>query len=225
MNESFYVRSKKKLMRVFDKTLDWFRPPLEELYGAEFAIRALREAQLEYERFIPEIPFIGGSKVHMTEDLMESVRILAYLLVLKRHGKTLGECKTVLRRSMEIRMAKYPRLILKLGEWRAFSKPFGCYLQAQAKASQERNYPDGFVFNYIAGDGKEFDWGLDIFECGICKFYQSQDATEFLPTICSIDYVLSDKLGYGLYRTDTLAEGAPKCNPRLKKGAATQWRY
>lgn len=160
----------------------------------------------------------------MTEDLTESVRILAYLIVLKRHGKTLDDCKTILHRSVETRMAKYPRLILKLGEWRAFSKPFGQYLQTQAKASQEREYSAGFVFNYIPVDGNEFNWGLDIFECGICKFYQSQGAAEFLPMVCSTDYVLSDKLGYGLYRTETLAEGAPKCNPRLKKGAATQWR-
>lgn len=46
MNESRHMRSKKKLMRAFDKTLDWFRPPLEELYGKEFATQALREARL-----------------------------------------------------------------------------------------------------------------------------------------------------------------------------------
>jgi len=224
MNEGYYVRSKNKLIRMFDKTLAWFRPPLEELYGKEFATGVLREAQLEYERLVPEIPFIGGSKVHMTEDLMESVRILAYLIVLKRHGKTLDECKIILQRSMETRMVKYPRLVLKLGKWRAFSKPFRHYLQTQAKASQEKKYPEGFVFNFIHGDGKEFDWGLDIHECGICKFYQEQNAAEFVQMACSIDYILSDKLGYGLYRTMTLAEGADKCNPRLKRGGLTQWR-
>lgn len=29
---------------------------------------------------------------------------------------------------------------------------------------------------------------------------------------------------YGLYRTETLAEGAEKCNPRVKKGGLTQRR-
>ena len=121
-------------------------------------------------------------------------------------------------------MAKYPRLVLKLGEWRAFSKPFKRYLQTQANDSQEKKYPKGFVFDFVPGNGREFDWGLDIHECGICKFYQEQNATEFIQMVCSIDYILSDKLGYGLYRTMTLPEGADKCNPRLKKGAATQWR-
>ena len=224
MNENQYSYSKKKLMQEFDKTLDWFKPNLEELCGKEFANQILREAQLEYERLIPHIPFIGGSKVHMTEDLIESVRILAYLNVLKAHGKTLDESKTILFRSMETRMAKYPRLILKMGELRAFSKPFTRYLQAQAKLSYERKYPKGFVFEFVPGDGKEFNWGLNIHECGICKFYKEQNAYEFLPMVCSIDYMLSEKLGYGLYRTKTLAEGAEKCNPRLKRGALTQWR-
>ncbi len=224
MNENYYVNQKKKLMQVFDNTMGWFRPHLEELYGREFADQVLREARIEYERLIPLIPFIGGSKVHMTEDLMESVRILAYLRVLKARGKTVEECKEIIYRGMERRFAKYPRVVLKLGGIRAFAKPFTRYLQTQAKESQARKYPQGFVFDFVDGDGKEFDWGLDIFECGICKFYQEQDASEFMKMVCSIDYVLSDKLGYGLSRTETLAEGAEKCNPRVKKGGPTQWR-
>jgi len=224
MNENYYVDQKKKLMQVFNKTMDWFRPHLKELYGNEFADQVLREARTEYERLIPLIPFVGGSKVHMTEDLMESVRILAYLRVLKAHGKTMDECKEIIYRGMETRFAKYPRLILKLGGIRAFSKPFTRYLQRQAKVSQERRYPQGFVFEFVAGDRKEFDWGLDIYECGICKFYQEQNASEFMKLVCSIDYVLSDKLGYGLFRAETLAEGTGKCNPRVKKGGNTKWR-
>ncbi len=211
-------------MQAFDNTMGWFRPHLEELYGKEIADQVLREARIEYERLVPLIPFIGGTKVHMTEDLMESIRILAYLRVLKAQGKALEECKEVIYRGTKTRFAKYPRLVLKLGGIRAFSKPFRRYLQKQAKESKERKYPQGFVFDFVAGNGKEFDWGLDIYECGICKFYKEQDASEFMKMVCSIDYILSDKLGYGLYRTSTLAEGAEKCNPRVKKGGITQWR-
>ena len=224
MNENYYINQKKKLMKVFDKTIDWFSPNLIELYGKVFTDQVIQEARIEYERLIPLIPFIGGSKVHMTEDLMESVRILAYLRVLKIHGKTVEECKEIIYGGMETRFARYPRLVLKLGGMRAFSKLFRRYLQKQAKETKERKYPQGFVFDFVDGNRKEFDWGLEIFECGICKFYQEQNASEFMKIVCSIDYVLSDKLGYGLYRTETLAEGAGKCNPRVKKGRLTQWR-
>lgn len=224
MNESYYVDQKKKLMQLFDKTMDWFRPHLGELYGNEFADQVLQEARIEYEHLIPMIPFVGGLKVHMTEDLMESVQILAYLRVLKAHGKTVEECKKIIYTGVETRLTKYPRLVLKLGGMRAFSKPFTRYLQKQAKESQARKYPQGFVFDFVAGDGKEFDWGLDIYECGICKFYQERGASEFMNMVCSIDYILSDKLGYGLSRTKTLVEGAEKCNPRVKKGGLTQRR-
>ncbi len=224
MKENFYANQRQKLMQAFDKTRDWYKPHFREAFGNAFADQVLQEARSEYELLIPRIPFVGGPKVHMTEDLMEAVRILAYLRVLRARGKTLEECKEILYRSMETRLAKYPRPVLKLGEIRAFSKPFTRYLQCQAKESQGRKYPRGFVFDYVAGDGKEFDWGLNIFECGIRRFYLEQNASEFLKMVCSIDYLLSDKLGYGLYRTETLVEGAERCNPRLKRGGRTQWR-
>ena len=136
-------------MRGFDKTMNWFRPHLGEIYGKGFTDQVLREARIEYERLIPLIPFVGGSKVHMTEDLMESVRMLAYLRVLKAHAKTVDECKEIIYRGMETRLAQYPRLVLKLGGIRAFSKPFRRYLQTQAKESQERKYPQGVVFDFV----------------------------------------------------------------------------
>jgi hypothetical protein len=224
MIENYYLSRKGRLLNGFDRARKWFTPHLIERYGQEISITILQEARKEYEQLIPNIPFIGGSKVHMTEDLMESIQILAYLRVLKAHGKVTEECKEIIYQGMERRMAQYPRFILRLGGMRAFSKPFVKYLQRQAIESQERKFPAGFVFDIVIGDSKEFDWGLNIVECGICKFYREQNASEFLPMMCSIDYILSEKLGYGLVRTATLVEGANKCNPRLKRGRPTQWR-
>lgn len=224
MNQNFYAAPKRHLVKTFKRTFKWFRPQLNEFFGEEVASQILQEAEKEYERLIPLIPFVGGSKVHMTEDLMESVQLLAYLRVLKAHGKTLEECKEVLHRATEARLSQYPRFVLKLGEIRAFSKPFTRYLASQAKESRQRKYSEGFVFDFVPGDGEEFAWGLDIHECGIYKFFQEQDATEFMSIVCSIDYILSDKLGYGLARTETIAEGAKRCNPRLKRGRPTEWR-
>ncbi len=75
----------------------------------------------------------------------------------------------------------------------------------------------------IYGDGKDFDWGIDFTECAICSFFQAQDAREFLPYLCRLDYVTADAFGLGMIRTKTLAEGADRCNPRLKRGRTTRW--
>lgn len=44
-----------------------------------------------------------------------------------------------------------------------------------------------------------------------------QGAAEFAPYICPSDILYSDALGWGLTRTMTLAEGAPKCDFRFKR--------
>lgn len=222
--EHYYTSHTTKLLKEFDRASRWFKPYLVDHYGRAFAEMVLQAAREEYERFIPRIPYIGGAKVHMTSDLLESVQLLALLRALRAWGRSPEELRDNILAGMRTRLERYPRWLLKLAGWRAFSKPFLRYLQQQGRESQERQYPDGFVFEVVIGDGHEFDWGLNLTECGICKFYQAQNAAEFLPLVCAIDYVLSDALGYGLVRTQTLVEGADHCNPRLKKGRPTQWR-
>ncbi len=211
-------------MKQFAKASNWYKPNLIGRYGPDEGNIILQEARIEYEKLIPHIPFVGGPQVHMTEDLLESVQVLAYLRVLKMHDKGIEESKDIIYGAVKTRLAQYPRFVLWLGGARTFSRFFVRSLQRQAKESHKRKYPGGFVFDIVIGDGKEFDWGLDFSECGICKFYRSQNASELLPMVCSIDYVLSDALGYGLVRTQTLAEGANTCNPRMKKGRPTEWR-
>ena len=213
-----------KLLNKFAQASNWYKPHLFTRYGSDAGNTILQEAAIEYEKLIPQIPFIGGPQVHMTEDLMESVQVLAYLRALQAHGKDIAESTEIIYGAVKARLAQYPRFVLWLGGVRAFSPFFVKSLQRQAQESHQRKYPGGFVFDIVIGDGKEFDWGLDFTECGICKFYRAQNAIEFLPLVCSIDYVLSDALGYGLVRTQTLAEGANKCNSRMKKGRPTEWR-
>lgn len=225
MNETYYTSRKGRLMKDFDRASGWYRPLLVEKYGEEFANLVLQEAWQEYESLIPQIPFIGGSKVHMTSDLLESVPHLAYLRVLRKYGKSAEECREIIFCSLQTRIAQYPRVLLRIMGWITFTKAYVRILQRQAVEAQKRTYPGGFVFEILTGDGKDFDWGLNFTECGICKFYQAQNAYDLLPIVCSIDYILSDAFGYGLVRTQTLAEGAPSCNPRMKRGRRTEWRF
>jgi hypothetical protein len=224
MMTGYYTTRAEGLVRDFDRACAWYKPGLIQGFGLDRASDTLQEARGEYVRLIPQIPYIGGPKVHMTSDLLESVQVLAFLRGLRTQGATLRESGAIVFGAVRERLSRYPRLALKLGELRAFSGPFRSYLKRQAAGSRAREYPAGFVFEFLAGDGREFDWGLDITECGILKFFEAQGEADFMPVVCPIDYVLSEWLGYGLARTKTLAEGAECCNPRLKRGCRTQWR-
>jgi hypothetical protein len=77
------------------------------------------------------------------------------------------------------------------------------------------------VCTFVEGDGEAFDYGLDVTECGICKFYRAHGAGGLAPYMCLSDYVVSRAFGRGLVRYKTIAEGAEVCDFRYKQGRET----
>lgn len=224
MSEGYYLSRKKSLLRSFDRATRWVMTPLVNRYGKEFCDSVVAEARREYEALIPHIPFIGGARNRWTSDLVESVQILALFRAMQARGRTSEETAGVLYEGMRTRLAHYPRLLFRLLGMLQFSPLFLRSLQRQALATQGRAYPDNFVAEVVMGDGKEFDWGIDFTECAIQKFYVAHNGLEFLPHVCKLDYLTGEALGLGLVRTKTLADGADRCNPRLKRGGeSSSW--
>ena len=91
----------------------------------------------------------------------------------------------------------------------------------RAKQQQKVRFGD-FEVEYLIGKGDDFDWGVNYLECGNLRFARKHGGEAFAPYICMSDIALSDALGWGLIRTQTLADGCQYCDFRFKKGAATQ---
>jgi len=102
-----------------------------------------------------------------------------------------------------------------------FSSRYLKRLRKRAAESQKRQYPGDYVYTFVEG-GEEFDYGVDYVECASCKFLSEQGAPELAPCLCVIDVLYSEKFGWGLVRTMTLAEGYEKCDFRFKKGGVTR---
>ena len=84
--------------------------------------------------------------------------------------------------------------------------------------SQERRYPDDWVFEVIEGDGQNFDFGLDYTECGLLKYLEREGAPELAPYLCWTDYPMFGSMGMKLVRTETIAQGGQRCDFRLSRG-------
>ena len=98
-------------------------------------------------------------------------------------------------------------------------------LKRKMKKRAERNEKmklGGFEIKYVIGNGKEFDWGADYVSCGNYSFLKTQGAEEFAPYVCMSDIALGDALGWGVIRTQTLADGCETCDFRFKKGGKTK---
>ena len=221
MNElegkEYYLSRKSEILTHFATHAEAWRPFLASRYGDEFADTVLREAREQYEALIPEIPYIGGDENPMTRHLVRSTTSLALYKAMKARGKTAEDAGKVV----------YDAVVASVGQLppRPFKELSAEYIakeKEQARKSQERCYPEDWVWEFVEGDGVEFDYGRDFLECGTRKLYHAQDADEFLPFYCYLDFATHRTTGWGFARSMTLAEGYEKCNFRWKKGKETR---
>lgn len=115
--------------------------------------------------------------------------------------------------------AEYAALIPRLPYVGGRKNPHG--LRQRAERSQLRVYPGDFVFQFIDGAGKGFDFGVDYTECAIVKFLRAEGAAELAPQLCQLDAPMCRALGIGLRRTGTLAAGALRCDFRFSRSDRT----
>jgi len=220
MPEASYTSQKSRLLKDFDRMAARVRRVLVSRYGEEQAKAILTESRREYEALIPQIPYIG-EKSPMLIFLLPTSRYLAVYRALQKRGATVEDGGRLIYEMMEAETKAIPGPVRRLMGYLWFSPLFLRRVRKRAAESQKRQYPGGYVFTYIEGDGRDFDWGIDYTECSGCKLLTAQDAMELAPYVCAVDKVTSELLGWGLTRTMTLAEGFEKCDFRFKKGGET----
>lgn len=221
MNPENYSFHKKRLLRDFDRALACVNQLLRNRLGEPSADRLLRDARLEYVNLIPQIPFIGRNNPLLVF-FWPTTRYLAVYRALQKQGFGIAEAGqlTYLIGTEEIRTL--PALTRRVIRHLWFSPWLRARLKKRSRTSHQRHYPGDYVLNYVADDGQAFDFGVDYLECASCKFLAAEEALELAPYVCAIDKPASELLGWGLQRTMTLAEGAPKCDFRFKKGGETR---
>jgi len=174
-----------------------------------------------YEKLIPHIPYIGD-RTPMLTFLLPTTRYLAIYQALQRHGRSVEEAGQLIYAMCEADGEAIPALARRVAQELWFSRWFRRRVQRRAATYQERQYSGGYVLAYVAGDGIEFDYGVDYIECACCKMLKAQGAAELGPYICAVDKPASEMFGWGLRRTKTLAEGGKRCDFRCKKGGTTE---
>jgi hypothetical protein len=217
-NAEYYLSRKTEIMeRYYDTHARAWKPFMVQSYGPKFTEVVLKETRQQFEEFIPNIPYIGGDENTFTHQILRSISALILYKVMKTQGKNAEEVGKIVYDAVEESVRHLPPL-----PGRELTPEFRSQQIALAKKSQERRYPDDWVFEYVEGDGVEFDYGSDYIECAAQKLYHVHDADEFLPYFCYLDFVTARTPGWGFTRTETLAEGYSRCNFRSKKGGVTK---
>jgi hypothetical protein len=215
---NYYASKASKLLKDFDKTASLIEGYLVRRYGKELAHRLYRETRQEYEKIIPEIPHIKGAKARsLNSFLLITAQELALYRTMKKHGKTWEIC----HEAIKLRMGKFSKVRRWLLKYLMYSGFLRRRIRRRAERHEQLKFGD-FEVRYLIGDGTEFDWGVDYVACGNYNFMKAQGAEEFAPYVCMSDIALGDALGWGLIRTQTIADGCETCDFRFKKGSETR---
>jgi hypothetical protein len=138
--------------------------------------------------------------------------------VLHARGSTDAEIGQLCTDIVEREVSRIPRWMVKLTNWFMFT---GLALkQGKKEAKRLKDAPDN-QFRFMV-NGEPGVLKMDITQCAICHICARHNASDFTPYICKVDKMLSEKLMWGLKRTQTIAGGASHCDFIFVRGATTQ---
>lgn len=218
---NYYQKRRRQYLWMFDLIVRSASPIIQKTYPRDNSTQLIREVRQEFERLLPQLPYIGG-KHPFTEFLVFTAMELAVYRVDQAHGRSIQQTGELIYEIGRAFLKTSPEFILRLFSSINFSKKYIEKLKLRAAESHLHQYPEGYVYDYVEGDGQTFDYGVDYQECASCKFLAKQGAAELAAFICTGDILYSEAFGWGLMRTQTLAEGADRCDFRFKRGGPTK---
>jgi len=219
--KNYYTARKTKLLKDFDKTAALVRSYLVSRYGPDFSDTLYRDARYEYGSLIPEIPYIEGMRGRMLNAfLLITAQEVALYKAMKKGNKPIEEAWEICHTALKLRMARYSKIKCWLIRSIMFSGSLKRRMRKLAAEGNQYKFGD-FEIRYVFDNRGEFDFGVDYLACGNYKFAIDHGAEEFAPFVCMSDIALSDAMGWGLTRTETLADGCKRCDFRFKKGGRT----
>ncbi|MBA4850664.1 L-2-amino-thiazoline-4-carboxylic acid hydrolase [Emticicia sp. BO119] len=198
----------------------YFRKALENYYP-KYAKELLDDIDAQYEALKTDVSFAKTSANPMDKRLDLSAYFLALIMVLDKAGENFAKIR-------EVALFTITEYLRPKTQWQAFLKRLpvrliktdvGRYLvKIFAKKVGQRGNPEGFVAHIIT-DKKEthgLGYGVDIIECGICKLFKKHNYQKYVSILCEVDKYTTSLAGLSMIRTDTIANGASKCDFRYQ---------
>ena len=217
----YYVTKQKRLMKLFDFMFRSIKEKLEFYYGEQYTEQIVLKSRHNFEGIIPQLPYVGGMKNYYTPILVVNGLIIAMYRAMAESGKTAEDVVLIWAEAADDLFAKIPSWMASLGGRVLLSKPVVRGFMRQTILSQERRYPEDWVYQLLHGNGEDFDVGFEYSECAVIKLYQAMDTMELAPCCNFTDVTYSHYLGMGLDASETLGMDCDRCRMLFKKGADT----
>lgn len=89
-DKEFYTRQESKLLKDYDGVIRLVKGQMVSRYGAELVDEMIPYARGEYQRLIPELPYVGG-KPPLTQFVITTGWCLALYRAMQKHALSAHE--------------------------------------------------------------------------------------------------------------------------------------
>lgn len=211
-------RQEQYLIRQFDKLLNRsVKSVLKSV--ADYEESWLNAAKLEFAKLIPDVPDLSETPVSLKSSLVGAVNMIAIYKAVSKHGIDLASAKELSEKILKLELNRIPKIFLRLSKWFMFTNIAG-KMTASAAHKMQTAPVNQFQITYEKLNDQSFE--MKVTQCGVCHIARKHNCEEFMPVICDVDKMLSEALGWGLKRTQTIAKGGDHCDFVFRKDAKTQ---
>ncbi|WP_157068659.1 L-2-amino-thiazoline-4-carboxylic acid hydrolase [Sandaracinus amylolyticus] len=204
-----------------------WRPSLVEAIaqreGREAAEAICDDAAQRLDAMLDSIPDAGWTAPHMRAFTIGGAIYVATYLALVPRGYDAARAWDVCEAATRARFAGMRGMERSMAANGLFVWPMKALSRWIAKRSHEAPV-GGWVFDFVEGEPGTFEYGVDYKRCAIRELAIANGAAEFAPYICLADVPGSEVFGWGLTRTETIAQGGSRCDFRFQRGAETRVR-
>lgn len=215
-------RRANRALREFDQTAELMSAHLTHRYGEAEAAALVADARARLVAMLPRVSWVEGRSAAAMNSFLRitAEEIAVYQAVVARGGTAAGAWE-LCHRGLRLAASRVPAWKKRLMNRILFSGPVRSIIKRRAAQAEPLRRGD-FVTRSVVGDGNAFDFGVDYVRCGNLELARQEGAEAFAPYICMSDIALSEAFGWGLVRTQTLADGCSHCDFRFKRGGDTR---
>lgn len=215
------IYDSKALLDDFDGILKIARKVGVKLLENDTIEQIIIQSRAEYERLIPQLPYVGGETSPFTPLMIQSGQTIAVYRVCKDIGLENEQIGELIYETAKAQMQTFSRFKKWFARRLVFSQSYRNRWRKATEESQNREFAKNWVGEFVEGNGKDFEYGFDFLECGFLKLAREYGCEEIAPYACLCDFVRMRALGVGFRRTQTLAMGHPRCDFRFLKDYET----
>lgn len=209
-----------RVLAEFDRWAEDLREALLVRETPDAAGEVVARARDELRGMIPRMADPGWRAPHMRSFSITGAIYVAVYLALAAWGYAPAEAWEACERATRRRFERIPRPARSVMAATFFSWAFQAISRALSRRPQSAL--GGWAYRFIEGEPGAFDYGVDYTRCAIRELAIESGAEAFAPYICLADIAGSEALGWGLARSETLAQGGERCDFRFRKGRPTE---